>query len=71
MELTREGDGSHSILGGGGIAVGKVGVRWVCTIDNMVQVYPGSNVHSTSTLAGLLVSTLTPRLTFVPPVVKN
>jgi len=34
LELTREGDGGHSILGGGGIAVGKVGVRWVCTIDN-------------------------------------
>jgi len=34
LELTREGDGGHSILGGRGIAVGKVRVRWVCTIVN-------------------------------------
>ena len=34
----------------------------------MVQVYPGSNVHSTITLAGLVESTSTQKAAFMQPV---
>ena len=37
-EPLREGDGCHLTLGGGGVLVDQVGVRWVCTIVNGADV---------------------------------
>jgi len=34
LDLLREGDGGHSTLGGGGITIDQVGVRWISTIVN-------------------------------------
>ena len=38
MEILGEGNCGHLTQGGGGVTVDKVGVRWVCTIDNGARV---------------------------------
>ena len=38
MKLSREGDGCHLTMGGGGVPVDQVGVGWVCTIVNGASV---------------------------------
>ena len=34
LEATGEGDGGHSIQGGGSVSGGHVGIRWICAIVN-------------------------------------